>query len=657
MVAPGGPPPVHRRLPPSGLQFGCEMSFRGRLRVFFTIIVIVPMVAVAAVLYRLTADSETGKADAGIAAGMRVAFSVYDTSAARAESGLRGLAADRGFVDGLAAEGRQAREALQGVARRPGVVGVAFTSATSRQTIVAGRPSAIAAAGAPLLDSSGRRLGTLSLSITSARAYANRLRGLTGLQVGVMRNRRVLADTARGARLVPPGGGDFDYRGEEYRGRSARLRESVGPPVVVTVYDPTRVLTGSLGNSRILIGGILLAFLLLALASSVFVVRALQDQIGSFLEAARRLAKGDFKHPVPTHGGDEFALLGREFNSMSEQLERKIEELDSKRRELEETIRRVGAAFASGLDPQGILELTLDTAIDACEAEAGRAVPLDHERISRVRRGPDTATTTAAMAAAERVALGDGASLPAGSGRAAEARGRGAHALAIPIRAPHRGGREHVALISIARPTEFTREERELFEYLAGQAAVSIENADLHETVQRQAVTDELTGLANVRELHTALDREIERSRRFRSPLGLVMLDIDDFKQVNDMHGHQQGDQVLVMVGRVLRDLSRDIDMPARYGGEELAVITPETDAGGAAQLAERMREAIESLRIPRQDGQGEVRITASFGVASLPDSASDKASLIAAADAALYRAKRAGKNRVERAGSLAAPR
>ena len=177
-----------------------------------------------------------------------------------------------------------------------------------------------------------------------------------------MRNRRVLADTARGARLVPPGGGDFDYRGEEYRGRAARLRESVGPPVVVTVYDPTRVLTGSLSNSRIFIGGILLAFLLLALASSVFVVRALQDQIGSFLEAARRLAKGDFKHPVPTHGGDEFALLGREFNSMSEQLEAKIDELDSKRRELEETIRRVGAAFASGLDPQGILELTLDTA-------------------------------------------------------------------------------------------------------------------------------------------------------------------------------------------------------------------------------------------------------------------------------------------------------
>ncbi len=633
------------------------MSFRGRLRIFFTIIVIVPMIAVAAVLYRLTADSETGKADAGIAAGMRVAFSLYDASAGRAEPGLRGLAANRGFVDALAEGGSQARAGLRGVAARPGVVGVAFKPAGPGPPLVAGSPTAVAAAGAPLVDGRGRRLGTLSMSVTTARTYAVGLRRLTGLQVGVSRAGRPLVDTGGGARMVPMGGGDFEFRGEEYRGRAARLREVIGPPVVVSVYDPTDELTGSLGNSRILIGGILLSFLLLALASSVFVVRALQDQIGSLLDAARRLAKGDFNHPVPTHGGDEFALLGREFNSMSQQLEAKIDELDSKRRELEETIRRVGAAFASGLDPQGILDLTLDTAIDACEATAGRAVPLEHERIERLQRGTEAATTTAAMAAAERIALGDGASPLSGSGRAAEARSRGAHALSIPILAPHRGGRQHVALMSIARALEFTREERELFEYLAGQAAVSIENADLHETVQHQAVTDELTGLSNIRELHTALDREIERSRRFNSSLGLVMLDIDDFKQVNDVHGHQQGDHVLVEVARVLRALSRDIDEPARYGGEELTVITPETDSAGAAQLAERMREAIEALRIPRLDGQGDVSITASFGVSSLPDTASDKSSLIAAADAALYRAKRAGKNRVERAGSLATPR
>jgi diguanylate cyclase (GGDEF)-like protein len=128
------------------------------------------------------------------------------------------------------------------------------------------------------------------------------------------------------------------------------------------------------------------------------------------------------------------------------------------------------------------------------------------------------------------------------------------------------------------------------------------------------------------------------------------MLDIDDFKRVNDTYGHQQGDEVLALVAGVLRDLSRDLDAPARYGGEEMAVVLPQTDAGGAVQLAERMREAIEALQVPRVGGGGTLHVTASFGVASVPESAAERSALIAAADAALYRAKRAGKNRVESA-------
>jgi diguanylate cyclase (GGDEF)-like protein len=133
------------------------------------------------------------------------------------------------------------------------------------------------------------------------------------------------------------------------------------------------------------------------------------------------------------------------------------------------------------------------------------------------------------------------------------------------------------------------------------------------------------------------------------------MMDIDDFKRVNDTFGHLQGDEVLVEVARVLRDLSRDIDEPARYGGEELAVILPQTDLKGAELAAERMRSAIEDLRIPRLNGGDPLEITASFGVAALPACAQDRASLIAEADAALYRAKRAGKNRVRRGEPVAA--
>ena len=109
------------------------------------------------------------------------------------------------------------------------------------------------------------------------------------------------------------------------------------------------------------------------------------------------------------------------------------------------------------------------------------------------------------------------------------------------------------------RAAPFTDRERELFHYLAGQAAVSVENVGLHETVERQAVTDELTGLSNRRRFQETLAAEVERSRRFGQPVGLVMLDIDDFKAVNDTYGHQQGDLVLREVARVLRDvLARD---------------------------------------------------------------------------------------------------
>ncbi len=213
-----------------------------------------------------------------------------------------------------------------------------------------------------------------------------------------------------------------------------------------------------------------------------------------------------------------------------------------------------------------------------------------------------------------------------------------------------------MGVITIARRGRpFDDSEAELFAYLGGQAAVSIENADLHETVQRQAVTDELTGLNNLRQFDDLLAGEIERSRRFNQPVGLVMLDIDDFKAVNDTFGHQQGDIVLSKVARVLRELSRDIDEPARYGGEEMAVILPQTDLDGAELAAERMRQAIEALRIERIDGEAPLGVTASFGVASLPQCAKDKEALIAEADAALYRAKRGGKNAVRRGDPVTA--
>jgi diguanylate cyclase (GGDEF)-like protein len=649
------------------------VSFRARLRLFFVLLVIVPMIALAVVLFAITSRSETGKTDAGISAGARTAFGVYEEAAQGAEPALRQVAEDRALRTALA-DGGDVEARLDALVGEPGgdAVSIELYSEDGELLAQAG-PPAIAPRGAPVADG-GRTLGILSVSVTEPADLVTRVRELTGLEVAAYRDGELLAATMDGledrSRLGALGDPhEVDLGGDEYRGRVDSIGEPAGPPVELALLESTASLSDTIAENRLVIGGLILAFLLLAALAATRVSRALTGQIGTFLAGARRLARGDFAHPVPVAGRDEFAELGREFNSMSSQLEAKIEEVERKRQELEETIRRVGDALATGLDRNGVVGLSVRQAVDACGADAGRAFPLERGAFDETRAGRGDERLTEAIMAAERRAFepdaevgpellepidGEVEAHPRPR-RAVPAESGGVHSLAVPMRALTADS-AYLGVLSIARyGRAFSRQEEELLEYLAGQAIVSIENASLHETVERQAVTDELTGLANARAFRSILEREIERSRRFQSPLGLVMVDLDDFKQVNDIHGHQQGDEVLASVAAVLRDFSRDIDAPVRYGGEELAVVLPQTDAEGAAQLAERMREAVERLRVPRVGGGGSLQVTASFGVAAVPESASDEEELVAAADAALYRAKRGGKNRVERAERVVA--
>jgi diguanylate cyclase (GGDEF)-like protein len=635
------------------------MSFRGRLFIFFTIIVIVPMAAVAVVLFKITSDSETGKSDSRIAQGLTTALAVYQADVDRSQNALTQVARDPEMSRALAKRkpGPIRRRAEQIVKARPDIAAIALYDKGGKRVVYVKRSPAVAYATAAPTTSKGDRVGTLAVSQTTAADFVRSVRRLTGLDLAVQ---------SGGVKLAQSGNADG-------RSRFQQVQAAPLAPVSIGVFDA--VDDSSVNSSRALIGAILLAFLVLALASSVLVVRALQGQIDDFLQAAHRLGQGDFSNPVPVHGNDEFAKLAREFNHMSEQLEAHIAEIEAKREELELAIRRVGEAVGAGLDREGVVALVVRTAIEACGAEAGRALPIDARRMERFEYGIEgNDSLLAGLEAAEReafeidsdigrellAALEPEAGQPLPQRRPSTAQLEMVWGMALPMRARIAGGSDidFVGVISIARRgREFSEQERDLFAYLAGQATLSIENVDLHETVQQQAVTDELTGLFNVRQFHSRLDNEIERAERFGQPLSLVMLDIDKFKSVNDNYGHQQGDRVLVEVARVLRRLSRDVDLPARYGGEEMAVVLPQTDLRGAELGAERMRAAIEGMQIQRLDGGGLLPITASFGVASFPSQAADKTALIAAADAALYRAKRGGRNRVERAEAEAAAR
>ncbi len=229
--------------------------------------------------------------------------------------------------------------------------------------------------------------------------------------------------------------------------------------------------------------------------------------------------------------------------------------------------------------------------------------------------------------------------------------------------------------VRAADSRDFGDDELELLQILASQAAAALANAALYRTLERQAITDGLTGLYNHRYFYERLNQEIARAQRYALPLSLLMIDIDDFKQFNDRFGHPAGDLVLVEVGRILGTHIRvGIDIAARYGGEEFAIALPNTAQDGAqvvsarlarqlatlpgapdvppphevgaAGVSERIRVSVAGSTLPGVDPA--TRITVSIGVAAFPGVAGGPAELVRNADKALYLAKRLGKNRVE---------
>ncbi len=279
--------------------------------------------------------------------------------------------------------------------------------------------------------------------------------------------------------------------------------------------------------------------------------------------------------------------------------------LEAERGRLRDAITRFGEALAATHDVTQLLRVIVEAAVEATGATGARLISSNGAIVEN--GDPDS----------------DG------------------DRLELPITA----GRETFGALVLVGPA-FDADQRMTAASLASHAAIALENARLHRIVERQAMVDGLTGIANRRQCEEALGAEISRAGRLGTPLTLVLADLDDFKRINDEHGHAAGDDVLREFATVLRSIVRESDLAGRWGGEEFLLLLPGADAAGGAQLAERVRRSLAERSFLGKEG-AVVAVSCSFGVAQ-HTFGSDERDLFAQADRALYRAKREGKNRVE---------
>jgi diguanylate cyclase (GGDEF)-like protein len=346
------------------------------------------------------------------------------------------------------------------------------------------------------------------------------------------------------------------------------------------------------------------------------------------------------------------------------------EKTEADRRELDKTIKNLSILYNTGRamieinDLKNLLKFILNQAIKTMNAQKGSLMLYDQqtERLEvRVVRGLPDEKIEEAINSGEKSC----ATFAVGEGIAGKVFGakepiivnstqtdkrytqsEGSNVESI-ICLPLVASEEAIGVINITNKIgeeQFTPEDLDLLTALGNLAAVAINNARLQEL----AVTDELTSLYVRRYFNVKLDAEIKRAKRYNSELSLAICDLDHFKLVNDTYGHQMGDIVLKSVAVILKSTVREIDSPTRYGGEEFAIIFPETDIDGASAVCERIRGKIEKMVV-----QGLPRkISISIGLAIFPLHADDSPGLIQAADTALYQAKSQGRNRIYRYNS-----
>jgi diguanylate cyclase (GGDEF)-like protein len=586
-------------LTPRGVQLS---SFKLKLVAYFVLLSLVPLAATYWGFSTVAGAGESRQVTLRQEAGLRAALTLYQEEADRAQAKAERLARSRPLQRALEHHDRPALRRI--LVRQP-----SFYAVDARGVHVGSAPRLAARLPVDVV-AGARRLGAVVATVPLDVRLVERLRRGGAFDSGDV---LVLLEGTRIVAASPSLQGDVAAatgRSTTVRVAGARYRALAAPALPEVPAARLAVLTrkalidaaDSRTRERLLYG--LLACLALVGVVAYLQGRSIVRNLRRFATAARGIAHGSLGERVPVRGRDEFAALGAALNDMAVQLEARLAELEAERARGREALARFGEALAATHDAKQLLRIV---AAEAAEATAARGC---------------------------RIVSADGFVVVSGDPHAEGER------LSLPLTAAS----EQFGTLELVSGS-FSAEQRLNAASLSAQAVVALENARLHRMVERQALVDGLTSLANRRACSDALHAETARAKRLDTPLSVVLADIDGFKDVNDEHGHAIGDEVLRTFAEVLRETLRESDVAGRWGGEEFLLLLPGADEEGAAQLAERIRVGLAERSIPGAPG---LRVTASFGVAEY-EAQSDAEQLVAAADGALYRAKGAGKDRVER--------
>ncbi|MEU4772127.1 diguanylate cyclase, partial [Micromonospora sp. NPDC023644] len=551
-------------------------------------------------------------------------------------------------------------------------------------------PARALAARADLRDRAGGPLGTVTAAQPVDPAFVARLAAVTGVAVtllddavapvrlahstestGVRDAVLAAAGTLRGERVTETPDGRY----------VRRVGPSAGQPLPLVLSVPSERPRGL----YVALWSAVLVAAMLAVVAAWRLARVTTRPLVELAGAVDRVARGDLTARVPVRSRDEIGRLAGAFNRMTRETGTYVAALTSSRDQLRGHLAVLGDTLASTHDLQRILRVILHSAIAATGARAGAVLLVDDGGVlvAQCTEGLDGGAPADERSGPLRVPLGSGVvGAVAATGEPRRGRVEPSAAppgeprchtyIAVPFAAPGTAGPPDatardgpagrpgsepaapagalgvLALYDRLGADEFDDDDLVTLRTFAGHAAVAVDNVRVHEEAQRLSLTDPLTGLWNYRYLRESIRREVERASRFGRMLSVLALDLDRFKAVNDTYGHAAGDAVLAEFARRVRGEIREVDLAFRQGGEEFVLLLPETDARGAAIVAERLGAAVRDAPIAA-DGHGgaavAIGVTVSIGIAVHPDHGGTGQQVLDAADDALYAAKAAGRD------------